>query len=291
MDVMSTTAVITDSTADLMPDVAAAAGIRVVPLYVQFGADSFQVGVDLTTEEFWQRMLAPGAPTPSTAAPSPGTFRDTFEACFADGAEAIVCTLIGSKLSGTFQSATLAAGMFPDREGSIHLVDTGSTSMSTGIPALLAAELAAAGVPAAEIAERVRARLPDLDLYVAVDTLEYLRKGGRLSASRAVIGTMLSVKPIITVRDGEVILAERQRSRMKARARVIELITKEPIERLAIVHTPTSTADEVAAFRDALLAKVPGGIDPSAVSVGLLGASTGPHLGPDLMGACFLRKR
>lgn len=286
---MSSTAVITDSTADLMPDVAAAAGIRVVPLYVQFGADSFQVGVDLTTEQFWSRLLAPGAPIPSTAAPSPGTFQETFEACFAEGADAIVCCLIGSKLSGTFQSATLAAAMFPDRE--IHLVDTGSTSMSTGIPAMLAAEHAAAGMPAAEIAAAVRDRLPDLDLFVVVDTLEYLRKGGRLSTAQAAIGTMLSFKPIITVRDGLVVAAERQRTRAKARARVVELITQAPIERLAIVHTPTSTPEEVAAFRDALIAVVPGGIDPAAVSIGLLGASTGPHLGPDLMGACFLRTR
>jgi DegV family protein with EDD domain len=285
---MSTTAVVTDSTADLMPEVARAAGIRVVPLFVQFGADAFQVGVDLTTEQFWERLLARGAPIPSTAAPSPGVFRDIFEACFADGATAVVCPVIGSKLSGTYQSATLAASLLPERE--IHVIDTGSTSMATGLPALLAAELAATGMPAAEIAATVRSRLPDVDLYVAVDMLDYLRKGGRLSAAQATIGTMLSVKPIITVRDGEVTLAERQRSRAKARARVIELIAQAPVERLAILHTPTSTAEEVDAFRAQLVAALPGGIDDGAVSVGLLGASTGPHLGPHLMGACFLRR-
>lgn len=286
---MSHTAVVTDSTADLMPEVAREAGIRVVPLYVQFGADSFQVGVDLTTEQFWERMLAPGAPIPSTAAPSPGVFHDVFAACFADGADAIVCPLIGSKLSGTLQSATLAAGQFPDRE--IHLVDTHTTSMATGLLALIAADVAATGAPGGEVADAVRARLSDVDIYVAVDVLEYLRKGGRLSATQAAIGSMLSVKPIITVRDGLVTAAERQRTRTKARARVIELIAEAPVERLAIVHTPTSTPDEVTAFRDALIAKLPGGIDPAMVSVGLLGASTGPHLGPDLMGACFLRRR
>jgi DegV family protein with EDD domain len=286
---MSTTAVVTDSTADLMPEVAKTAGIRVVPLFCQFGDDSFQVGVDLTTEQFWEKLLAPGAPIPSTAAPSPGTFKEVFEACFADGADAVLCPVIGSKLSGTFQSATIAASMLPDRE--IHVIDTGSTSMSTGLPALMAAEMAAQGLPAAEIAAAVRDRLPDLDLYVAVDTLEYLKKGGRLSAAQAAIGTVLSVKPLITVRDGEVTMAEKQRSRLKARARTIELIAQAPIERLAIVHTPTSTPEEVAEFRDTLLAAIPGGVDPSAISIGLLGASTGPHLGPNLMGACFLRRR
>ena len=98
---MPITAVITDSTADLMPDQAAAAGIRVAPLVVTFGTESFQVGVDLTTQQFWDKLLAPGAPIPSTAAPSPGTFKTMFEQCFADGADAIVCCLIGAELSGT----------------------------------------------------------------------------------------------------------------------------------------------------------------------------------------------
>jgi DegV family protein with EDD domain len=282
-------AVVTDSTADLTPQAAAAAGIRVVPLFVGFGTEEFRAGVDLSTEEFWTRMLAPDAPFPATAAPSPGTFRETFEACFTEGAEAIVCPTIGSKLSATFQSATLAAQALPDRE--IHVIDTGSTSMSTGIPALLAAEMAAAGIPAAEIAATLRDRLPDIELFVAVDTLDYLKKGGRLSAAQAAIGTMLSVKPIITVRDGIVVLAERPRTRAKARDRVIALVTARPLERLAILHTPTSAPEEVEAFRAALLARVPGGIDPARVSVGLIGASTGPHLGPNLMGAAFLRRR
>jgi len=282
-------AIVTDSTADLAPETATAAGIRVVPLFIRFGTEEFRVGVDLTREQFWARLLAPDAPFPTTAAPSPGTFRATFEACFAEGADAIVCPTIGSKLSATFQSATLAAQALPDRE--IHVIDTGSTSMSTGIPALLAVEMAAAGATGAEIAAGVRDRLPDVDLYVAVDTLEYLRKGGRLSAARLAIGTLLSVKPIITVRDGLVVMAERPRTRAKARERVIELITAAPIERIAFLHTSTSTREEVQAFCDRLLARVPGGIDPAHISAGLIGASTGPHLGPHLMGAAFLRRR
>jgi len=286
---MGGVAIVTDSTADLAPEMAAAHGVRVVPLFVRFGDEELRVGVDVSTEAFWERLLAPEAPFPTTAAPSPGTFRETFEACFAAGADAVVCLTIGSKLSATFGSATLAAQALPDRE--IHVIDTMSTSMSTGIPALLAAEMAASGVPAAEIAAGVRARLPDVDLYVAVDTLDYLRKGGRLSAARAAIGTVLSVKPIITVRDGIVEMAERPRTRARARERAIELITGHPVERLAILHTPTSSAAEVEAFRDEIVARLPGGIDPARISVGLIGASTGPHLGPGLMGAAFLRRR
>ena len=285
---MSAVAVVTDSTADLAAGMAADAGIRVVPLYVRFGNEEFQAGVNLTTEQFWARLLAPGAPFPKTAAPSPGTFKETFEACFAGGAHAIVCPVIGTKLSGTFSSATLAAQALPDRE--IHVIDTGSTSMSTGIPALMAAEMAATGASGADIAAYIRSRLPDVDLFVAVDTLDYLRKGGRLSAAQAVVGSMLSVKPIITVTDGLVVNAERPRTRAKARARTVELIAAKPIERLSILHSPTSTPEEVAAFRDQLLAAIPGGVDPARVTIGLIGASTGPHLGPDLMGAAFLRR-
>jgi DegV family protein with EDD domain len=286
---MSRVAIVTDSTADLAPEAAAAAGLVVVPLFVRFGADEFRAGVDLSTEQFWARMLAPDAPIPTTAAPSPGTFRETFEACFAEGAEAIVCPTIGTKLSATFQSATLAAQALPERE--IHVIDTGSTSMATGIPALLAAELAAAGTPAAEIAATIRDRLPDVDLFVAVDTLEYLKKGGRLSPARAALGTFLSVKPIITVTDGIVVMAEKPRTRVKARERVLELASERPVEWLAILHTPTSPRPEAEAFRDELVTRIPGGVDPGRVSIGLIGASTGPHLGPGLMGAAFLRRR
>ncbi|MEO6207965.1 MAG: DegV family protein, partial [Candidatus Limnocylindrales bacterium] len=110
------TAIVSDSTADLAPEMANAAGIRVVPLFVRFGTEEFQAGVNFSTEQFWARLLAPGAVIPATASPSPGTFQQTFEECFADGTDAIVCALIGSKLSSTIQSATLAAQAMPDRE-------------------------------------------------------------------------------------------------------------------------------------------------------------------------------
>ena len=286
---MATVAILTDSTADLTPEQAASAGITVVPLYVRFGSDEYRAGVDLNTEQFWQKLLAAGAAFPTTAAPSPGDFTNAFNAAFDAGAGAIVCPTIGQKLSATFQSATLAVQAMPDRE--IHVIDTGSTSMSTGIPALIAAEMARAGASAKEIADEVTRRLPDVDLFVSADGLEYLRKGGRLSATRAVVGTILSVKPIITVTDGLVVMADKERSRAKARATVIRNIAKAPIERLSILHTPTSTPEEVADFRTQLLAAIPGGVDAAKVTVGIIGASTGPHLGPDLMGASFLRAR
>jgi DegV family protein with EDD domain len=285
---VSRVAVVTDSTADLAPDVAAAHGIRVVPLTVRFGTEEFRAGVDISTEQFWERMLTPGTPIPSTAAPSPGAFRQAFETAFAEGAEAIVCPVAGSKISATIQSARLAAREFPDRE--IDVIDTASTSMATGFPAIVAAEIAAAGATLQEVVAGVRRRLPDVDLYVAVDTLDYLRKNGRLSAAATAIGTVLSIKPIVTVRDGVIMMAEKMRTRAKARERVVQLITQHPIERLAIMHTPVSASAEVEAFKKAILDRAVGAIDRAFVSTGLIGASTAPHLGPHLMGAVFMRR-
>jgi len=285
---MARVAIVTDSTADLSPAVTAAQGIRVVPLFVRFGDAELRAGVDLSTDEFWARMLAPDAPFPQTAAPAPGTFRETFEQCFADGAEAIVCLTISTKLSGTYRSAELGAAMLPGRP--IHVIDSVTASMGTGLLVLLAAEMAAAGSPAGEIEAAVRARFADIGLYVFLDTLEYLRKGGRLSAARAAIGTVLSVKPIITVRDGLVEMVEKPRTRARARERVLELLASRPIERLAILQTAGIGADRDA-FRDELVARLPGGIEPAHVSAETIGASIGPHLGPGCLGAAVLLRR
>ena len=276
-------AVVTDSTADLPPATAAAAGIRVVPLTVTFGSDSFKAGVDLSTEAFWQRMTAPDAPFPTTAAASPGQYQEAFEAAFADGADAIVCVDIAETLSGTIKSARIAAEALGGRE--IHVIDSGTASMGVGLLALLAVELVGQGLSAADVAARLEARKGDVDVFVVLDTLAYLRKGGRLSGPQAAIGTLLSVKPIITFRDGKVEIADRPRTRGRARERVLELLSARPVERIAILYAPPAEAE---AFRDELLARVPGGIDPEHVSVQPIGPSVGPHLGPGSVGAAIL---
>jgi DegV family protein with EDD domain len=279
-------AVVTDSASDMPPEMAAAHGIRVVPLNVTFGAETFRAMIDLSADEFWRRMTAPDAPFPTTSAASPGSFQETFEAAFAAGADAIVCVDISETLSGTIKSARIAADLLGDRE--IHVIDSRSASMATGLLALLAADRASAGVAAADIATEVEARRDDVDLFVGLDTLAYLRKGGRLSGPQAAIGTLLSVKPIITVRNGLVEVADRPRTRSKARERVLELLTTRPLERVAILYTPPA---DVEAFRRELVARVPGGIDESNVSVQPVGPSVGPHLGPGCLGAVVLYRR
>jgi DegV family protein with EDD domain len=276
-------AIFTDSASDLDPAFAAAHGIRIVPLLVNFGRDSFKAGVELTTAAFWERMVAPDAPFPTTAASSPGDFRDAYEAAFAGGADSIVSIHVAGTLSGTIKSAQIARDMLPDRE--IHVIDSLSASMAEGILAMMAVELAAEGRAAVEIAEVIEARAPDIVVYVALETLEYLRKGGRISGAQAAIGTLLSVKPIIVVKHGVVETGDRVRTRAKARERLIEMICERPVERLAILHT---ISPDVAAFRDEVLSRVPATLDPSDVPIALVGPSVGPHLGPGCVGAVVM---
>jgi DegV family protein with EDD domain len=283
---VSRVAIVTDSASDLPPEAAAAAGIAVVPLVVNFGSQTFKAGVELSTDDFWRRMTAPDAPFPTTAASSPGDFKATYERCFAAGAEAIVSVHVTGTLSGTIKSAEIARSMLPQRD--IRIVDSGSASMGQGILAQLGAEMGARGAAADEIATTLEDRKADLDLYVALDTLAYLKKGGRISGAQAAIGTLLSVKPIITIRDGVVHTADKPRTRGKARERVLELLTARPIERLAILYGPP--ADGEAFCREAM-ARLAGKLDPGRVSVQPIGPSVGPHVGPGCVGGVVLYAR
>jgi DegV family protein with EDD domain len=276
--------VVTDSASDLSPASAAAAGITVVPLLVRFGDQEFEAGVQLSADAFWEKMLAPGAPLPTTAAASAGTFKAAFDGLFESGADEIVCVTVGAKISATHKSATIARGMLPDR--TIEVVDSASASMGIGLLALIAAEMAAAGADAATIAGTLRARVPDLDLYVALDTLEYLRRSGRISGARAAVGGILSVKPIVTIRDGEVVQMERVRTRTKARARVVALFAERPVERVALLSGPGSDVDALLAD---LLLRLPD-LDPAMVVVETVGSSIGPHVGPGFAGGIVLRR-
>ena len=280
---MSRVAIFTDSASDLDPAQAAEEGIGIVPLLVTFGSETFKSGVDLSTADFWKRMVAPDAPFPTTAASSPGAFKEAYEAAFAAGADAIVSVHVAGALSGTIKSAQIARDMLPELE--IHIVDSLGASMAEGILARLGVRLAAEGRSAAEIAEILESRAPDMRIYLTLETLAYLRKGGRINGAQAAIGTLLSVKPIIRVQAGVVDTVDKVRTRTKARERLLDLICERPIERLAILHT---ISPDVEAFRDAVLDKAPAGLDPADVTVNLVGPSVGPHLGPGCVGAAIL---
>ena len=280
---MTRVAIVTDSASDLPHEEAAAAGIAVVPLIVNFGAETFKAGVDLSVDEFWRRMTAPDAPFPTTAAAAPGEFQQVYQAAFDDGADAIVSVHVAGTLSGTIKAAEVARSLMPDRE--IHIVDSTSASMGVGLLALMGADLARRGVSAVEIARILTSRTKDIGVYLCLDTLEFLKRGGRISGARAAIGTMLNVKPIITIKNGVVEQAERVRTRAKARERAAELLTQKPLERIALLHTTEADITDFAA-RVQAAAK----LDESDVLVMTVGPSVGPHLGPGCVGGVALYK-
>ena len=278
---MARVSIVTDSASDLNASQAAAARITVVPLLVTFGDREFRAGVDMSPNEFWAELTKPGAEFPKTAAAAPGTFRETFERLFAEGADEIVYVGVGEKLSATIQSAKVARQLLADRP--IGIVDSASASMGIGLLALLAAERAAEGASAEEIERELLRRRDELRCYVVLETLEYLKRGGRISPARAAIGGVLSIKPIITLQAGVVETADRPRTRGKARVRLLELLAGVTPERVAVLH---GRSPDVEDFALELAAAT--GYPRAQMSVHIIGSSVGPHVGPGAYGAVVL---
>jgi DegV family protein with EDD domain len=279
--------VVTDSASDLEPAEAAQRGIVVVPLYVTFGDTEYRAGVDLSSKDFWRELTAAGAAFPKTAAAPPGAFRDAFDALFAQGAEDVVYVGVGAKLSATVESARVARdGTADERKAHIHIIDSASASMGVALLAQMAVDMAANGKSASQIVAEVERRREDVKFYVMLETLEYLKRGGRISAAQAAIGSVLSVKPIITVEDGVVETADRPRTRGKARARLLELLSEMKAEQIWILHGDAEGMDE---FATDLAAAT--GFPREQMTTHLMGASVGPHVGPGAYGAVLLLAR
>jgi len=283
---MSRVGVVTDSTSDLPPAEAAGMGVAVVPLLCYFGDTEYRAGVDLSTEEFWVELMKPGAPFPRTAAAPPGAYQETFTRLFDEGCDEIVYIGCSTKLSATIDSSRVARDALGERAQHIHIIDSASASMGVALLTQLAASLAEQGKTGPEIVTEVERRRDDLDLYVALETLEYLKRGGRISPARAAIGNVLSVKPIITVVDGAVETADRPRTRGKARARLIELLSRKPSDEIALLH---GQAEDMDAFADDLAAAAR--FPRERMTTHLIGPSIGPHIGPGAYGAVVIRSR
>ena len=280
---MSRVAIFTDSASDLDPAQAAAEGIEIVPLLVTFGSETYKTGVEMSTEEFWERMIAPDAPVPQDC----GVVARRLQ-----GGVRRRPSPPGPRRSSRSTSLAPCPGRSRARRSPATCCPTARSTSSTRTarrwrrgswPGWASSSLPRDGRPPRS-PRRLEARAQDILIYVALDTLEYLKKGGRISGASAAIGTLLSVKPIIKVKDGAVETVDKVRTRSKARERLIELIVERPIERLAILHT---ISPDVEAFRDQVLARA-SGLDPADVTIDLVGASVGPHLGPGCVGAAIL---
>lgn len=272
--------VVTDSSCDLPPEMVERLGIAVVPLTIRFGSEEFVDGRDLSTEEFWRRCGA-ASTLPETAAPSPGAFEEAFTSAASQGAEGVVCICLSSQLSATIQSAELAsqsvAATIP-----VRVVDSLMVSLGLGLLAVHGAEVAAAGKGLDDVTGAVAEMVPRVRLIAALDTLDNLRKGGRIGGAQALIGSVLSVKPIIRVVDGKVEAESRQRTRSRALRYLVDHVSRDSVERIAVMH---AEAPDVADFRSQLQEAVP--VAEGAL-VGSVGPVIGSHCGPGATGVAYI---
>ena len=262
--------VVTDSAADLDKAVAADHGVSVVHLDVRLGDFGPDVTSTWSPQEFWKRS-AEIVQLPETSAPSPGAFKETFSALADDGAEGIVCVTLSSKLSATYQAAVIGAEGVAGRIR-VRVVDSLLATMAEGLVVLDAVTAEAGGdleaVAAAAMASRDR-----VGLYGAIDSLDNLRKGGRLGSAQALLGGLLEIKPVLEIRDGTLELESRPRTR----SRSFEYLASKAreagdLERLVVVHAAASDVDS---FVELLAASFP----RERISVGWLGPVIGTHVG------------
>jgi DegV family protein with EDD domain len=270
--------VVTDSACDLPDDLIERYGIEVVPLTIRFGTEELVDRKELSTDEFWRR-LAESDVLPETSAPSAGAFEAAFRRLADDGATGIVCINLSSKLSATMQSAQVAAQTV-QADCPVTVVDSLLVSMGLGSLCLTAAQRAADGDSLESIVANVTDRRNRSKLYGTLDTLEFLKKGGRVGNARALLGSMLAIKPVVEVRDGVVEEAGKVRTRSKALRLLVDRVKEGPFENLAVLHGNAPDLDELLDLLEPLA-------DRDQIVVGQIGPVIGTHAGPRVIGVTF----
>ncbi|MHB8293674.1 MAG: DegV family protein [Acidimicrobiales bacterium] len=274
--------VVTDNASDLPGPVADSAGVGVVPLSVRFAGT--EVG-SLEPEDFWARCrLSPVLP--ETAAPSPGDFGQAFDSAAAMGCSGVVCITLSSELSGTFASARAAASA--TRDLPIAVIDSRTCSLGEGILVLRAVTMAEKGAGLDEIVTEIEECKSRIEVVATLDTLDNLKKGGRIGGARAFVGSLLSIKPIVAIADGVVKAESKQRTRSRALRhlvdRVSSAISATGIEELGVMHAQAEDIEDfLAMLNDVWPAE--------RVLVGDLGPVIGAHSGPGVIAVAFLRQR
>jgi DegV family protein with EDD domain len=270
--------VVTDSSCDLSDELIAEYDIEIVPLTIRFGSEEFVDRTELSNADFWRRMAASPV-LPETAAPSAGAFEAAFQSLAESGATGIVCINLSSKLSSTMQSAQIAAKAFsPDCP--VEVIDSLSVSMGLGRLCMAASELAADGADLDAIVAEVIDQRGRTKLFGALDTLDNLRKGGRIGNARALLGSMLSIKPIIEIRDGTVEEAAKVRTRSKAMRALVDKVKEGPVEKLSVLQGDAPDVDELLELLEPVVAR-------SEIVVGQIGPVIGTHGGPRVLGVTF----
>lgn len=273
-----TVRVVTDSACDLAENLVEALRIEVVPLSIRFGDEELVDREQLTPEAFWDRLRTTDV-LPETSAPSAGKFEARFRDLVERGATGIICINLSSRLSATMQAAQVAANAVRDECPTV-VIDSRTVSMGLGSLCLTAARRAADGAKLEEIVEDVLSRRDRTRLFGALDTLEFLKRGGRIGNARALMGSMLSIKPIVEVRDGAVEEAGKVRTRSKALHLLVEKARAQPVDSIAVLH---GQAPDVEQLIDELARLYP----RDDIVTGLVGPVIGTHAGPGVIGVTF----
>ena len=274
--------VVTDSTSDMPRAIAEQYGIRVIPQKVIFGTEELRDGVDITGDEFYRRVA--GIPTlPTTSQASAGEFKELYESIGA-GADGIVSVHVSAAVSGTVNSAR-SGGDQADISCRVEVVDSMQAGMGTGLVAIAAARVAREGGDLQQVVSAAEDAVSRCETYVLLDTLEYLQKGGRIGKARAMLATLLSIKPLIILRDGVVDELGKERSHRKGMAR-LRRVTEgfAPLEELCVNYT--TTPDEARAFGGELQSLLPEGKQPLLAQIG---PAVGTYTGPSAIGISLLR--
>lgn len=276
--------IIVDSTADMIPEVAQR--VEIVPMTLRFGEQEYVSGVDIDAKKFYE-MLVESDILPTTSQATPYAFEKVFAETTADGSE-VVCLTLSNKLSGTYQSAVIAAEAFP---GKVHVVDSNTVTIGLGILVEYALRLVDQGLCGEEIARKLLQKREDVHLLAMVDTLEYLKKGGRISAAAAVAGGLLNIKPVLTVQDGEIRVLGKARGSRQANNLLVQEIQKaggvDFGKPLLLGYTGLSDATLQKYIQDSA-ALWEGRRD--TLPTAIVGSVVGTHVGPGAVAVAFFRQ-
>ncbi len=273
--------IVTDRTCDIPPELEKELNIINIPVYLVFGKTSFRDGVDITTDQFYQKLLHESV-YPTTSQPTPKDFADVFNK-LSQEADGILAIHISKKLSGTINSAEQAVKMVTTK-APIEIIDSFSVSMGLGLQVIAAARMAKQGKNLAEISAAVKNMVPNTKVFILFDTLEYLAKGGRIGKAKSLMGAILNVKPMISVKDGELVPSGQVRSRAKGKETLLEFANSlKGVEDLAVIHS--TTPDEAREMANSITS-----FPKERIHVQRIGPVLATHAGPGVLGIAVRTK-
>ncbi len=273
--------IVTDSTSDLTPELIAGSDISIVPLYVRFGEETYRDGVDIDKDEFFRRLVDTTV-HPSTSQPTPADFAEVYSQLVKNG-DSVISIHLSGKLSGTLNSALQAKEMI-GKDADITVIDSESVSMGLGMMALLASRLAQAGNTVQQITEAVKNAVKNTHLTGTFDTLKYLVLGGRIGKAKALVGSVLKVKPVLVMRDGELHPVGNVRTLAKGIDKMVESVAEAgQIEEMTVIHT--TTPDEAEKLAD----RLKGFVEKGRLYIARLGPAVGVYGGPGMIALVFRR--